>query len=208
MKKLITKSIFAFLAGCIFSLLLLSFINYEGLSNKPEILFDYPFLGFLIIIILALLFYDYILKLFNKGEIIIKWGSYEISLKELPEKIEQEISEQLENQEETKKANETSFNVRESASDLDKNNIIDLIKEEFGIKDNTVANLVYQLGSSEFKWRKLFTLSKRIGLEPDKIDELVKERPELIVRGIGKNGVIYKLNDNIKTIFNKKIIRN
>lgn len=202
MRKIFSKSIFAFVAGCLFGVLLLVFIKYEAITNKPEVILDYPFLGFLIILILALLFYDYILKLFNKGEIVIKWGSTEISLKELPEKIEQEVSDQLETQDEKTKS-KLSLEVDKSQAVIP--GVIEKIKSEFGITDNDVANIVFQLGDSEFKWRKLFTISKRIGIEPDKVDELIRQRPELIVRGVGKNGVICKLNDNIKTIYNLKI---
>lgn len=201
MKKILTKSIFAFIAGSIFGVLLLIFIKNEAISNKPEIILDYPFLGFLIILILALLFYDYILKLFNKGEIIIKWGNTEISLKELPDKIEQEVSDQLETQDEKAKG---KLSLEMEKSQLPNPGVIEKIKSEFGIIDNDVANIVFQLGDSEFKWRKLYTISKRIGIEPDKVDDLIKQRPELIVRGVGKNGVICKLNDYIKTLYNLK----
>lgn len=81
-------------------------------------------------------------------------------------------------------------------------NVIEQIKEQFNVKDNNVATLLWHLGTYDGKFRNQTTLIKRTALSESQLDDLIKLHPDLFYRGKGKTGnVIYRLQDAIKTKF-------
>ena len=96
------------------------------------------------------------------------------------------------------------FDVEKNEEKENSNNEIQLIKKEFVINDNIVANIIWHLGSYEKTYRTQDTLSKKTGLTYNQIDEIVRIYPTILYRGKGKLGFpVYKLQDLAKDQFLK-----
>lgn len=189
---LITAIVSGFIGGVIGATLNL-------LISKPNdtlmgLVLNWPFLSFVLIIFIVTIFYDPIKELISKRIWKLKYGDKELSINEYIEKAVDEKLSDSENQ-----TPETTTNP----------SIIEKIKKIFNIDSDELAKIIYHLGSSNIKWRSLKTLSKRTGLDNDKIERYATSRPELIIRSIGTSGNgIYRLKDEKKLLFEEKINNN
>jgi len=153
---------------------------------------DWPFLGFLLILLFITVFYKQIAEIIKKGKFKIKYGDTEVSLEQLPDLIEQEIENKLELD------NPDKTNLAES----DKHSTLEKIQNTFNIKSEYLSLIIFHLGTSKYKWRNQKTLSKRTGLDEDNIEKVVNAYPELIVRSKGKSGNnMYRLTDRNKLLY-------
>lgn len=174
----------------------LSLQIFKSNDRLMELLLNWPFLSFVLVIFIVTIFYSSIKQLISKRNFKIKVGDNEFSTVEV---IEQEVSGQLEDQFST--IDEQVSNITNDSPKIAK------IKEIFNIQSNEFANIIFHLGASKFKWRSLKALSKRTGLNNEKIDQYVISNPELIIRSIGiKSGNgIYRLNDEKQLLFEEII---
>jgi len=158
-----------------------------------RVFLDWPFLGFIMVIFISLLFKDSISGLIKGGNIKVKYGDTEVSIEQLPNVIEQEIDNKIDlsSEEQVEKSDDSH---------------LQLIKGTFKIQSDDLALLIFYLGSTNHKWRNLRILSKRTGLESNKIEQTLKAYPNKAIRGVGATGnVIYKLTDSAKQLYEEKV---
>ena len=188
---LIIAIVSGFIGGVIGANLSLLFKPNDKLM---ELVLNWPFLSFVLVIFIVTIFYDSIKQLISKRNWKIKIGDKEISITDY---IDNTVDDKL-----------SDFDNQPPEKITDSN--IEQIKKIFNIESNDFANIIFHLGSSKYKWRTLKVLSKRTGLDNDKIERYARARPELIIRSIGNksgNG-IYRLNDEKQLLFEEKINKN
>ncbi|MCB0112235.1 MAG: hypothetical protein KDE53_40205 [Caldilineaceae bacterium] len=213
--SLITVLVVGFIGGLLASLLIFGLNKFpDDILANGHPLISAPFLAFLGVIIVIILFHAPIQTLLSKGQLTIKWGDKEISIAE----IEQNIDEQF-NQFEAK-LSDLSAEIQQIKSqygiesedlpvslgtgvDHVADTSINRIKTAFEwVRSDELAVIVYYLGTSKYKWRNQSTLIQRSGLNADRIDELIRSVPECIIRSRGKSGnIIYRLSDQARGHF-------
>lgn len=211
---LTTVLIIGFTGGLLASLFIFGLNRFsEDILARGHPLISAPFLAFLGVIIVVMLFHTPIQTLLSKGQLTIKWGDKEIAITEIEQNIDEQFNQfeaklsdlsaeiqQLKSQ----ASNESEHLPASLGAEKDNTNrSISRIKTAFNwVQSDSMAIIVYYLGTSKYKWRNQSTLVQRTGLNTDDIDELIRSVPEYIIRSRGKSGnVIYRLSDRIRGEF-------
>jgi len=211
---LITTLIIGFTGGLLASLLIFGLNKFpEDILTKGHPLISAPFLAFLGVIILVLLFYVPIQTRLSKAPITIKWGDKEIFIAEIEKNVDEQfnqfeaklsdLSAEIQQLKSQTSVDSEHLPISPEVGEDNSNKSISRIRTAFNwVHSDSMALIVYYLGASKYKWRNQSTLVQRTGLSPDNIDELIRSVPEYIIRSRGKSGnVIYRLADRARGEF-------
>ena len=199
------------LAGGIVGSLLILFAGHAPRPLEEHALLSGPFLAFLGVLILVVVFHRPLQQLLARGNLTLTWGDKTISIQEIEENFDQEMDARLEDlsaelealREQVEaahpKGGEKQDEDQEAASQAA---ALARITDEFRVGSPDDASVLYHLGTSKYEWRNLRTLAVRTGLSTSEVEAIAKRLPNLIVRGRGKSGnAIFRLTRAAKQSF-------
>lgn len=178
--------------GTLFSFLYLRFngLITESLVNAvtPK-LFDWPIVVSLLVISLALLFFDPLHKIIGRIS-KIKWGDQEIEFSKVPEELEKMIDSRVEK---ILAARDENADPARTAKKLlleetPPNEIMDRIKRRFKVQDDRLAALLYLLTEEGFEWRTMRVILGELAISEEKLNSLVDQNASLIKRSTNRDG--------------------
>lgn len=178
----------------------------EALKDHP--LLSWPFLGFVLAIVLLMVFHRAISGALSRGNISLTWGDKTISIQEIGENFDKELESRLGDLESELEDVRNQLKVLGSGETAPTDagsvgaDVLSRIESAFGLKDRDLSSIVFHLGTSKYEWRNIATLAKRTGLSSPRIDELARGVPQLIIRGSGKTGnTIFRLTEAARRDF-------
>ncbi len=203
LRSLLTKGLLGFVAGFCVATLLFSLYGLPA-PELARAFLRWPFISLIIASLLLLVFADSLRGLLGRGEIKIKWGDTEITLNEIADSIDKEISSQLDRPEdppEQRPARVAKKNIAAGSPP-----IIDEIQARLKIADPNLARIVHQLKHTKYKWRNVETLSKIMDMERNRITNYAKAHPEMIKHSTGRDGTdLVRLTDSASLAYDAKI---
>ncbi len=182
-------------------------------SMKEHALLSGPFLAFVALIVLLAMFHRPLREVLARGNLTLSWGDKKISIQEIEENFDREIESRLDSLaselEDLREQIPSNLDRTEEVRSEDRDGIapfrtgaLHRISEAFQIDSEDLASIIYHLGTSKYKWRNQDTLARRTGLSASVIEDLVRQTPQLIVRGTGRFGnVIFRLTESAKRDF-------
>ncbi len=187
-----------FVGGILATLISLALVGAPQ-PDKDHPLFEAPFLGFLGVVLLVAIFYHPLRTLLSRGALTVKWGDKEISITEIEDSIDTELSELQSRiatlQEDLESLKQQAHGKVEAAQpqpaepEAQSSVILQAIRNTFPeATSDELASLIFHLGTSTYKWRNQTTLAKRTNLSMGAVDDLVLSAPQLIIRSRSKTG--------------------
>ena len=143
---------------------------------------DWPFLLFILIIVLALIFRDKITNLLERGDIQISWGENKhIKLKELSDGIDQELDPLKEEIEELKSQLNHLLSTHHNEPDSSD------IKDEHTHEENNdrikagEQRIIDGLKYHQNRWRSIQKLASISGLNESETLDILRSNPDIVL---------------------------
>jgi hypothetical protein len=150
-------------------------------------LLDWPFLLFVVLGLFILLFRKQLVAVLNRGDIWISWGEHHgIRLRELPDKLDQELAPIRDEIEAIKKA-VASIGLQAGVSEAQhleppsSNGLSDAQKQE------TARRMKEALEAGEYRWRSIERLAAIGGVSEGQALNILRSDPDVVL-GADKSG--------------------
>jgi hypothetical protein len=138
-------------------------------------LLEWPFLFFLALALLVLLFRQQFLEILGRGDITFTWGDRSIRLRELSESLDKELAPIREEIKALRDEVEALSGVQKP-KEFDRPGYTDLSENE---RLDVLRRIREALASEEWRWRSVERLAVEAGIPENKVLTLLRSDPEV-----------------------------